>query len=413
MSQLQPEPPRWRDEREQTNVAERAAGETLRFLPQREPLTDVQLARIAARIRATKPRSLHRLVLVAAALLLGVATAASAAHLDILPAWIAGTKLKAVTSVPHDAPKIQAARRGRLAAADDLPGANEPVPATPQAPAVPSPPAPAADPSAPAAAEGRTPPAVLPSPRKPAPKSPAPATEAAADKKPPAPSFVPEPAGSAAPPTGASPAEVAAREPTAVGPAPARPARPSAPVATAAPAAPGPETAKPALVPSEPKREGGAAKYLTQTIRVLRVEHDAKTALALLDRHAAQLSRSALGHEALLLRVEALLALGREDEVLRLLDGAALTDVAASHSLLVTRGRLRAAANRCADGVGDFSLVLAESRPPDRQALFGRALCRQRLGDHAGARADLERFRREFPTDPRLDELERRLGAVP
>jgi hypothetical protein len=146
---------------------------------------------------------------------------------------------------------------------------------------------------------------------------------------------------------------------------------------------------------------------------VLRVERDAKTGLALLDRYKAELAQNALGHEALILRVEALLDLGRDSEVLRLLDGTALSEVAASHWLLVTRGRLRAAANRCADGVGDFDLVLAESQKPERQALFGRAICRKQLGDPAGARADLERYRREFPTDPRLGELERRVGAPP
>jgi hypothetical protein len=203
----------------------------------------------------------------------------------------------------------------------------------------------------------------------------------------------------------------AEEQPVPVAPAPAlaRSTPASAPAVTSAPAIPAP--AKPAPMPAEPKHSSGAAKSLSEIVRVLRVDHDAKAALALLDRHAAEMTRNALGHEALILRVEALLELGREPEVLRLLDGTALVDVAASHSLLVTRGRLRAAAQRCADGVGDFSLVLAESRQPDRQALFGRALCRKQLGDSAGARADLERYRREFPTDPRLGELERRLGT--
>ena len=46
------------------------------------------------------------------------------------------------------------------------------------------------------------------------------------------------------------------------------------------------------------------------------------------------------------------------------------------------------------------------------QALFGRAMCRGKLGDSAGARADVERYRREFPTDPGLRELERQVGAA-
>jgi hypothetical protein len=149
----------------------------------------------------------------------------------------------------------------------------------------------------------------------------------------------------------------------------------------------------------------GTAKYLSEAIHALRVGQSPGTALFLLDRHATQLGKSAFAHEAMLLRVEAMLALHRGDEVLRLLDGADLTDVAASRFLLITRGELRSSANRCAEGLGDFDLVLAKSRHADRQALFGRALCRKKLGDSAGARADVERYRREFPTDPRLPDL--------
>jgi Flp pilus assembly protein TadD len=189
----------------------------------------------------------------------------------------------------------------------------------------------------------------------------------------------------------------------------------SAPVAS-------PPTVSPVANPDKPREisparmatgAGSAAKHLGEAVHLLRVEHTPEAALALLDRHATELTQRKLGHEALILRVEALLALGRQEQVLRLLDSAALSDVAASHSLLVTRGKLRAAVNRCADGVGDFNLVLAESRKPEREALFGRAICHKQLGDMAGARTDLERYRREFPADPRLPELERRLGNLP
>jgi hypothetical protein len=78
--------------------------------------------------------------------------------------------------------------------------------------------------------------------------------------------------------------------------------------------------------------------------------------------------------------------------------------VAASRGLLITRGELRAAANRCAEGIGDFDLVLIEARRPPKKALLGRALCKQKLGDAAGAAADFERFRHEFPDDPVLSE---------
>jgi hypothetical protein len=77
-----------------------------------------------------------------------------------------------------------------------------------------------------------------------------------------------------------------------------------------------------------------------------------------------------------------------------------LTDVPAAWTLLVTRGELRAAANRCAEGIGDFDLVLAQAGRPPKRALLGRASCRRRLGDTPGAAADMERYRNEFPRDP-------------
>jgi hypothetical protein len=151
----------------------------------------------------------------------------------------------------------------------------------------------------------------------------------------------------------------------------------------------------PAPLPPQAKKTAG--QYLSETVRLLRTEHAPAEALRFLDGHHGELERGGLAHEALILRVEALLALDRRQEVLRLLDRASLTDVAASRALLVTRGQLRAAANRCGDGLGDFDLVLARSAQTDRQALIGRALCRKRLGDGPGSTADLQRLRAEFP----------------
>ena len=93
-----PDPTRWQDEQGQANLAVRAAGETIRALPQAEPLAAAQLARIAARIRTERPHRLHRWVPVAVALLLGIATAASAARLNILPGWLTGAKPKTLAT---------------------------------------------------------------------------------------------------------------------------------------------------------------------------------------------------------------------------------------------------------------------------------------------------------------------------
>jgi hypothetical protein len=142
------------------------------------------------------------------------------------------------------------------------------------------------------------------------------------------------------------------------------------------------------VAPIASDRDEGAAKHLAAAIRQLRVEQAPKAALATLDRHIAELSRNGLGHEVLLVRVEALLLLHRDKDVLRLLDGTSLTDVAAQRSLLLTRGELRAAAGRCGEALGDFEVVLAKSNPPDQRALQGRAACQGQHGkdlDHTKA----------------------------
>jgi hypothetical protein len=74
---------------------------------------------------------------------------------------------------------------------------------------------------------------------------------------------------------------------------------------------------------------------------------------------------------------------------------------------------LRAAANRCSDALRDFEQVLAQARRPPKAALWGRARCREKLGDTAGADADLERFHREFPEDPRGPSLQKPTPAPP
>jgi hypothetical protein len=162
------------------------------------------------------------------------------------------------------------------------------------------------------------------------------------------------------------------------------------------------DPARPSLT-TVPKAAAGeapapqATRFLTEAVRALRVEHSPATAIELLDRHAQELESNALAREALLVRTESMLALGRTGEVLRLLDRTSLSSGAASRSLLLMRGELRAADDRCAEAIGDFSLVLADAARPPKQALYGRATCYERLGDVGRAQADRDRYRREFP----------------
>jgi hypothetical protein len=152
--------------------------------------------------------------------------------------------------------------------------------------------------------------------------------------------------------------------------------------------------------------------WLAEALHALRTDHAPSEALALLDRHSAEIGQSVLVHEAMLLRVEALLELKRSGEALALLDGKSLSNVAASRSLLLTRAQLRAAAGRCADSLADFDLLLARARRPDEQALYGRAVCRSRTGDKPGAQADFNLYQRQFPNGPHIRDVEQQLGST-
>ena len=401
MSDLLPDPPRWKERQGQSNLAEREAGRAIRFMRTPEPLPAVQLTRIAAHIRATRPRRRAFWLTATAVLLFGSATVASAAHLNVLPGWL--------TRIVKPRPAETAPRkRAALGPSRKIPAsATERAPTRPEMTSQPVPPPPAHGQPA-----HEAPPAH--------PSSASTIGVGSATGSASTPSATPKPVR--------KPIETVALERSAKSPSQTSgPLRPGTPGIEPAPMVADPtvstrspvtqvalleEPTPPAKAAPEAGGTQGVARFLSEAIHALRVEHSPGRALFLLDRHATQLGKSAFAHEALLLRVEAMLALHRGDEVLQLLDGAALTDVAASRSLLVTRGELRAKANRCADGLGDFDLVLAKSKQADRQALFGRALCRKKLGDRMGAQADVERYRREFPTDPRLRDLEQQVGVV-
>jgi hypothetical protein len=157
------------------------------------------------------------------------------------------------------------------------------------------------------------------------------------------------------------------------------------------------------------------ADLLATAFRRLRVERDAAAALGALDEHARRFPGGDLRPEAGLARVEALLRLGRQPEALAVLDGlprhAGGGPSARRHALM--RGELRAALGRCAEALGDFDEVLAgpDADADDERGLRGRATCRGRLGDTAGARADLQRYVARHPSGAFAAEARRQLDA--
>jgi len=155
----------------------------------------------------------------------------------------------------------------------------------------------------------------------------------------------------------------------------------------------------PAPSPSELAKESG---LMAAAIHKLRTEGDPKGALALLDEHRARYATGALAVEEKLTRVDALLQLGRRAEALALLEPLRAPWTGRRRDLLVTRAELRSEVGRCAEALVDFGTLVSDGAHGSRdasyeRALYGRASCRARRGERAGARADLERYLATYP----------------
>jgi len=407
MKGLPEDPTRLRDSCDRPNLVERIAGHAARDLSQPEQLSSFAMAKIAARIDADRPTRSGSLrlgwVLVVGSFLLGIATAASAAHLDLVPRWVtrimrgelASTSRTSAPTVAKVRPLVRreppAPSTSTINETGELPAARGPAEQVLRQEHIAGPlgrrQGSAGEPAQPTPTKSRPPEeqhlGVVPH------KPPSLAMVSDHAAAPSATVSEQQPPFVAWPPSASAPL-VLSDEPRQGTSLPLH--EPSAFAKQSAATAP---PASPSQAPPRP-----SAKYLKEIVRALRLEHSPQRALSLLDRHASELSGDAFAEESLLLRVEAMLALGQREAVLRLLDGRSLTNLSASRGLLVTRGELRAASNRCAEGIGDFELALAGTGRPNKQALLGRALCKQKLGDTASAKADFDRYRREFPNDP-------------
>jgi hypothetical protein len=170
----------------------------------------------------------------------------------------------------------------------------------------------------------------------------------------------------------------------------------SAPVHSAAP--------EPSLAPAPaagPSVLAQESRLVARAIATLRQDGNAEQALALLDEHRAEFgTRGALLPEANATRIEALLRLGHHGQALALLDAQTLTATGAGREMLVARAELRADKGRRASALHDFDLLLRADAPADsvtERTLYGRAVCRGKLGNWTGARQDFERYLATFP----------------
>jgi tetratricopeptide (TPR) repeat protein len=151
------------------------------------------------------------------------------------------------------------------------------------------------------------------------------------------------------------------------------------------------------------------AGLLRQALSALRRDHDARRALALLDNYDWRFGQGALALEATSARAQALLQLGDNARALELLDRLPLWQERHTGELRVIRGELRSLSGRCQEALSDFDDVLragaGKATSEVARALFGRASCRARTGDLAGAEQDRQRYLKEFPKGPAARQL--------
>jgi hypothetical protein len=184
-------------------------------------------------------------------------------------------------------------------------------------------------------------------------------------------------------------------------------------------AGPWPPSSRPPSAPPAPplahaERETAEAALLASALRALRAERDPRAALTALDRRDREFPRGLLDREAALARVEALMALGQSGNALAILDRLRLSDRETDRRVSVLRAELRARGRRCADAIADFDAALGGAGDDDvaARALYGRALCRGRVGDAAGARHDLVDYLSRFPAGADRDAAVRALDRL-
>jgi hypothetical protein len=187
-------------------------------------------------------------------------------------------------------------------------------------------------------------------------------------------------------------------------PLPPPPTESAAPLVARAPS----PTPAPSATPES--QLAAESKVLEPAIAALRRERDAARALTLLGSYEAMFPHGVLSLEARVLRIDALLALGRRSEALVLLDALPLDRVGRGGELRLVRAELRAT-NDCRSALPDFDRVLsgASASGMEERALRGRSLCRASLGDAGGARSDAQRYLEKYPTGRFASEL--RAGA--
>lgn len=150
--------------------------------------------------------------------------------------------------------------------------------------------------------------------------------------------------------------------------------------------------------PLAPDRALLEARMLKEAIGALR-SGDARGALARIDERERTFGAGLLEQEAAVVRVEALVTLGRSSEALARVEALALDGHPRRDELQLIRGELRASGNRCQVAARDFDELLARpiGRPLEERARYGRAVCLAREGRQEAARAAFSDYLQRFP----------------
>jgi hypothetical protein len=194
------------------------------------------------------------------------------------------------------------------------------------------------------------------------------------------------------------------------------PTAPQPPPVVGPPApAPRPEPAArptpPPPPPPAPAGDGEEVRMFSEAMRSWRTG-DARAALALVEEYQDLFPGGHFSHEAIVVKVDALQALGRSPEALGFLRYLRLDRLPRSAELHVIRGELAAKAGYCEEAVVDFGQVV--KRDPGgalgARALYGRASCRARLGLDAEAEADLRNYLLRYPAGAHVSEARRALA---
>jgi hypothetical protein len=182
------------------------------------------------------------------------------------------------------------------------------------------------------------------------------------------------------------------------------------PLPTGKPAEPPAQNPQIDLTPRAPQIDpalGGEAQLLAKAMQADRLGQPTH-ALELLDERDRRFGVGTLGPEATLLRVRSLRRVSRDGEALELLDHLPPPMPALAY---LERAELRVAAGRIRDALSDYQAVLkGHDEAAAERALYGRAMCEERLGLTEAARDDFKQLVLLYPDGTFIDAARRALS---